>query len=135
MLILALQSGWRGPRKNYVAGGLHMTHTSFLPNAILKRLSATERSRLTVQNFHTDLYQGVDLADLDTQQASLYSLDYVQVTPMEPQRKLRGWFHRDPLFILSRSTALSNVQYFYVLTCWKLEVHCTSTDFLFGSIN
>ena len=73
-----LQSYWKGKRDKYVAGGLHMTHTTFLPNAILKRISATERKDLNISNFFDDLYTGVTLDDLNHQQELLAGLDYVQ---------------------------------------------------------
>ena len=39
-----LQSEWKGKgnRSHYIAGGIHMTHLSYLPNIILKTITATE---------------------------------------------------------------------------------------------
>ena len=72
-----MQSKWKGRRDKYVAGGLHMTHTAYLPNAILKRITATERFE-KIGNFFEDIYQGVGLEDLNKQQDLVYTLDYVQ---------------------------------------------------------
>ena len=73
-----MQSKWKGKRDKYVAEGLHMTHIAFLPNVILKRISASERKKILVGNFFDDFYRGVDLEDLNNQQQLLTNLDYVQ---------------------------------------------------------
>ena len=73
-----LQSKWRKKRDKYVAGGMHMTHTAFLPNAILKRISASERKKTEVYNFFEDLYTDISIDDLNNQQHILTRLDYVQ---------------------------------------------------------
>ena len=72
-----MQSKWKGKRDKYVAGGLHMTHTAYLPNAILKRITATERFD-KINNFYEDIYQGISLKDLNNQQDLIYTMDYVQ---------------------------------------------------------
>ena len=55
-----------------------MSHISFLPNFILKQLTATERNA-TVNSFYSDIYRGADLGDLADQQQLAYTLQYSQV--------------------------------------------------------
>ena len=43
-----LQKGWKEARDRYIEGGLHMTHAPYLPNHILKTLTATESRNVTV---------------------------------------------------------------------------------------
>ena len=38
-----MQRKWKGKRDKLVVGGLHMTHISYLPDVILKRITNTER--------------------------------------------------------------------------------------------
>ena len=54
-----------------------MTHTSFLPNVLLKRISASERFE-KINNFFEDIYQHVNLDDLNNQQKLVYEMEYVQ---------------------------------------------------------
>ena len=72
-----MQSQWKGKEDKIVAGGLHMTHTSFLPDVILKRITNTERFD-KILNFFEDIYQGISLEDLNNQQDLVYHMDYVQ---------------------------------------------------------
>ena len=60
----------------YILGGIHMSGNSFLPTAILKHLSGTDQNRQAGSFF--SLYQDVTLAQLDQQQAALYSWEYIQ---------------------------------------------------------
>ena len=71
------QSRWKKPRDKFVEGGIHMTHPAFLPNHILKQITATERSK-KINNFCTDIYRGVSLDHLNQQQGLIYTLDYKQ---------------------------------------------------------
>ena len=72
-----MQRKWKGKRDKFVVGGLHMTHSSYLPDVILKRITNTERFE-EIGNFFEDIYQGVSLEDLDHQQDLIYHMDYVQ---------------------------------------------------------
>ena len=73
-----LQTDYKEERSRAVAGGIHLTHSAFLPLAVLKDITATERRKRSHQNFFTDFYWGVTIADLDSQQDMLYRLDYSQ---------------------------------------------------------
>jgi hypothetical protein len=61
----------RGPRDQYVAGGVHLTHPAFLPTALLKELSATESQGWLSLAFLTT----ASLADLAREQEALYTLE------------------------------------------------------------
>ena len=52
-----MQTKWKGKTYKFVAGGLHMTQTSYLPDVILKRITNTERFE-KISNFFEDIYQG-----------------------------------------------------------------------------
>ena len=43
-----LQKEWREARDRYVMGGMHMTHAAYLPNLILKTITATETRNIKV---------------------------------------------------------------------------------------
>ena len=58
-------------RDRYVAGGLHMTNTAFIPTAMLKEITATETRGLLEYNFINTL----TLEDLDVAQDDLYNLE------------------------------------------------------------
>ena len=73
-----LQSEYKEERERAVVGGIHLTHPAYLPSALLKSITATEREKSDEKNFFTDFYRGVSLADLDSQQDLLYKLDYRQ---------------------------------------------------------
>ena len=73
-----LQSEYKEERTRSVLGGIHLTHPAFLPNALLKSITATEREKSAQTNFFTDFYRDVTIADLDSQQDLLYKLDYRQ---------------------------------------------------------
>ena len=73
-----LQSEYKEERTRSVVGGIHLTHPAFLPSALLKSITATEREKSTEKNFFTDFYRGVTLTDLNSQQELLYKLDYRQ---------------------------------------------------------
>ena len=73
-----LQSEYKGGRERAVLGGIHLTHGVYLPNAILKSITATEREKQNKKNFYTDFYRGVTISDLNSQQDMLYKLDYKQ---------------------------------------------------------
>ena len=73
-----LQSEYKQERTRSVVGGVHLTHLAFLPAALLKSITATEREKSRQTNFFTDFYQGVTITDLNSQQDLLYKLDYRQ---------------------------------------------------------
>ena len=58
-------------RDKYVAGGLHMTSTAFLPASMLKELTATETRGFVSDDF----IDTVTLEDLELEQADLYNLE------------------------------------------------------------
>ena len=58
-------------RDKYVAGGLHMTGSAFLPAAMLKELTATETRGFVSDDF----INTVTLEQLEEEQAGLYNLE------------------------------------------------------------
>ena len=74
-----LQADYRGSRDRYVLGGMHMTMTSFLPNAIMKEITATEYTA-NITELHLDNFT---LDDLNTQQEMIYKM------ALKPGLKLR----------------------------------------------
>ena len=51
-------------RDRYVLGGIHLTNLAFLPNALLKEITATEYKR-SITSFYNNHFA---LADLEEQQ-------------------------------------------------------------------
>lgn len=45
-----LQKNYNGSRENYIEGGMHLTHATYLPNLILKTITATESRHVQVEN-------------------------------------------------------------------------------------
>ena len=45
-----LQKNYKGSRENYIEGGMHMTHATYLPNLILKTITATESRHVQVKS-------------------------------------------------------------------------------------
>jgi hypothetical protein len=66
-----LQVHYTGPRDHYVLGGIHMTHSNFLPNVFLKEITGTEYTR-EISGFYNNHFT---LSDLDMQQAMVHALD------------------------------------------------------------
>jgi len=66
-----LQANYPGPRDRYVLGGIHLTNLAFLPNALLKEITATEYKR-SITSFYNNHFA---LADLEEQQMMVYNLD------------------------------------------------------------
>ena len=54
-------------RDHYVLGGVHLTNLAFLPNALLKEITATEYKR-KITSFYNNHFT---LADLDEHQVEL----------------------------------------------------------------
>ena len=72
-----------GPRDKYVAGGLHMTSSAYIPASMLKELTATETRGYVSDEF----LETVTLEDLEVEQADLYNLE-----------NKKFWFNRtDPI--------------------------------------
>ena len=65
-----LMTDYSGPRDRYVLGGIHMTNIAFLPNAILKEVTATEYQR-DLSSFYN---KNFDLEDFEEQQKMMHSL-------------------------------------------------------------
>jgi len=66
-----LLTEYAGPRDHYVLGGVHLTNLAFLPNALLKEITATEYKR-KITSFYNNHFT---LADLDEHQMMVYNLD------------------------------------------------------------
>ena len=67
------------PTASAILGGVHLTHTSYLPNVILKMITGAEYTWSEGVASFSSLYSGVNLADLERQQAAVYNMSYVQV--------------------------------------------------------
>ena len=63
-----------GPRSLYVEGGIHLTANSFLPEALLKELTATE-DQFYSGFVNTRRLFSLSLGELDEEQAKLYKLE------------------------------------------------------------
>ena len=87
-------------RAIYVLGGTHLTNPSFLPNALLKEMTATEYNANTSQGFFNKNH---NLYNLDEQQEYIYSL------ANRPQR-------------LSRTDPASSVEDVPTVLPWWLEL-------------
>ena len=55
----------------YILGGIHMTNPAFLPNALLKEITATEYARTKIPAFFNDNH---NLTELDRQQRRIFEL-------------------------------------------------------------
>ena len=58
-------------RDRYVLGGIHLTNLAFLPNALLKEITATEYKR-SITSFYNNHFA---LADLEEQQVGGFILN------------------------------------------------------------
>ena len=63
-----------GPRSLYVEGGIHLTANSFLPEALLKELTATE-DQFYSGFINTRRLLSLSLSQLDEEQGKLYRLE------------------------------------------------------------
>jgi len=66
-----LQANYPGPRDHYVLGGIHMTNLAYLPNSLLKEITATEYRR-SITSFYNNHFT---IEDLNEQQMMVYNLD------------------------------------------------------------
>ena len=66
-----------GPRSLYVEGGIHLTANSFLPEALLKELTATE-DQFYSGFVNTRRLLSLSLEQLDEEQRKLYRLENMQ---------------------------------------------------------
>jgi hypothetical protein len=72
-IIMTLRSSEHGgPMERYIAGGIHMTGTSFVATTFLKDLTATEYSG----KISLDLLRKMTLRDIENVQKDTYSLGY-----------------------------------------------------------
>ena len=63
-----------GPRSLYVEGGIHLTANSFLPEALLKELTATE-DQFYSGFVNTRRLLSLSLGELDEEQRKLHNLE------------------------------------------------------------
>ena len=68
---------WPGPRSLYVEGGIHLTANSFLPEALLKELTATE-DQFYSGFVNTQHLLSLSQSELDEEQRKLYNLENMQ---------------------------------------------------------
>ena len=66
-----------GPRSFFVEGGIHLTANSFLPEALLKELTATE-DQFYSGFVNTRRLLSLSLGQLDEEQGKLYRLENMQ---------------------------------------------------------
>ena len=70
------------PRNKYVAGGIHLTNAAFLPNFLIKEISATETEGYMAGNL-----RNLTIEEVEMDQAALYQFE-----------NKRFWFNRtDPI--------------------------------------
>ena len=109
-----------GPRSLFVEGGIHLTANSFLPEALLKELTATEDQYYT-GFVNTRRLLGLSLEQLDEEQRKLYRLENMQcwkdmTVPVEDCKEVSitkcsvtldinfRWFHQSTFPGICRAT-------------------------------
>ena len=109
-----------GPRSLFVEGGIHLTASSFLPEALLKELTATEDQFYT-GFVNTRRLLSLSLEQLDEEQRKLYRLENMQcwkdmTVPVEDCKEVSitkcsvtldinfRWFHQSTFPGICRAT-------------------------------
>ena len=88
-----------GPRSLYVEGGIHLTANSFLPEALLKELTATE-DQFYSGFVNTRRLFSLSLGELDEEQAKLYKLENMRcwkdlTVPVEDCKEVINDYHQN----------------------------------------